>query len=91
MLAKYPLQNGYWADKRADMSKIRVPAYVLASYSTGLHTLGSMRGYEEIPHENKWFVGALDSQPPSIRVGTQDMPVLMLDVQAPRSPNAGMV
>ncbi|KAJ1325493.1 hypothetical protein MN608_08686 [Microdochium nivale] len=55
MLAKYPLYNGYWADKRADMSKIRVPAYILASYSTGLHTRGSMRAYEEIPHENKWL------------------------------------
>ncbi|KAH6950130.1 Alpha/Beta hydrolase protein [Fusarium avenaceum] len=38
MLDQYPLQNAYWADKRADMSKINIPAYVLASYSTGLHT-----------------------------------------------------
>ncbi|KAH0592484.1 hypothetical protein MHUMG1_09755 [Metarhizium humberi] len=55
MLRKYPLQNEYWADKRADMSRIRVPAYILASYSTALHTLGSFRGFEEISHEKKWL------------------------------------
>ncbi|WZH48345.1 Alpha/Beta hydrolase protein [Fusarium acuminatum] len=55
MLDQYPLQNAYWADKRADMSKINVPAYVLASYSTVLHTVGSFRGFEEIPHDNKWL------------------------------------
>lgn len=54
MLDRYPLQNAYWADKRADMSKINIPAYVLASYSTGLHTVGSFRGFEEIQHDNKW-------------------------------------
>lgn len=56
MLGQYPLQNAYWADKRADMSKINIPAYVLASYSTALHTVGSFRGFEEIPHNNKWYV-----------------------------------
>ncbi|KAF0642366.1 hypothetical protein FPSE5266_20125 [Fusarium pseudograminearum] len=55
MLDRYPLQNAYWADKRADMSKINIPAYVLASYSTALHTVGSFRGFEEIPHDKKWL------------------------------------
>ena len=61
MLQKYPLQNAYWADKRADMSKINVPAYVLASYSTGLYTLGSFRGFEKIPHDNKWYYQSLQA------------------------------
>ncbi|KAE8406400.1 alpha/beta-hydrolase [Aspergillus pseudonomiae] len=55
MLKKYPLMNEYWADKRADMTKIQVPAYVLASYSTFLHTFGSFRGFTEIPHNKKWL------------------------------------
>ncbi|KAF9889999.1 hypothetical protein FE257_006679 [Aspergillus nanangensis] len=55
MLEKYPYMNEYWADKRAEIHKIEVPAYILASFSTGLHTAGSFRGYEEIPHDKKWL------------------------------------
>jgi predicted acyl esterase len=56
MLAKYPQFNEYWQDKRAIVENIKVPAYVLASYSTFLHTFGSFRGFEGIQNENKWFV-----------------------------------
>jgi hypothetical protein len=54
MVKKYPLMNEYWRDKRARISRIEVPAYILASFSTFLHLPGRLRGYEEIPHENKW-------------------------------------
>jgi predicted acyl esterase len=54
MLEKYPRTNEYWEDKRAQVSRITVPVYVLASYSTFLHTMGSFRGFEEIQHKNKW-------------------------------------
>lgn len=62
MQEKYPLTNSYWEDKRANMKQIQVPAYILASYSTGLHILGSFRGYEEIPHNEKWYVTELLSR-----------------------------
>ncbi|KUL84934.1 hypothetical protein ZTR_07835 [Talaromyces verruculosus] len=55
MQKKYPLSDSYCEDKRANMKQIQVPAYILASYSTGIHTLGSFRGYEEIPHNEKWL------------------------------------
>ncbi|KEF51222.1 uncharacterized protein A1O9_12725 [Exophiala aquamarina CBS 119918] len=55
MLKLYPFMNGYWLDKRAKIEEIRTPAYVLASMSTCLHTVGSLRGFEEIPHEKKWL------------------------------------
>ncbi|KAH7079144.1 Alpha/Beta hydrolase protein [Paraphoma chrysanthemicola] len=55
MIAKYPFMNDYWEDKRANISLIQVPAYVLASMSTMLHTVGSLRGFEEIPHDKKWL------------------------------------
>ncbi|KAL4875169.1 alpha/beta-hydrolase [Aspergillus karnatakaensis] len=55
MLATHPNRNAYWDDKRADFSKIRVPAYILGSYSTNLHTLGAFRAFEEIAHDKKWF------------------------------------
>lgn len=54
MLKKYPLYNDYWEDKRAKLDQISVPAYVLASYSTALHTSGSIRGYNEIGSKEKW-------------------------------------
>ena len=56
MLKQYGLMNDYWIDKRAEVSRIQIPAYVLASYSTFLHLPGSLRGFEEIPHNNKWQV-----------------------------------
>jgi uncharacterized protein len=56
MLRKHPLINDYWRDKRARIEQIQVPAYVLASYSTPLHLPGSLRGFEELPHDKKWFV-----------------------------------
>ncbi|KAH8838284.1 hypothetical protein MCOR27_005775 [Pyricularia oryzae] len=56
MLEKHPNYNEYWQDKRADIGLIQVPAYIGASYSSNLHTLGSFRGFEEIPHEKKWLV-----------------------------------
>ncbi|KAK1982483.1 Alpha/Beta hydrolase protein [Colletotrichum cereale] len=55
MLDKFPLMNEYWADKRARLEKIKIPAYILASYSTGLHTVGSFRGFEDIQHDQKWL------------------------------------
>jgi hypothetical protein len=54
-LRDFPSMNEYWSSKRADMTRITVPAYVLASYSTFLHTFGSFRGFAEIPHSKKWY------------------------------------
>ncbi|KAK1995275.1 alpha/beta-hydrolase [Colletotrichum falcatum] len=55
MVDKYPDRREYWDDKRARMDLIQVPAYILGSYSTMLHTIGSFRGFEEIPHQKKWI------------------------------------
>ncbi|KAF2654184.1 alpha/beta-hydrolase [Lophiostoma macrostomum CBS 122681] len=55
MIRKYPLMNEYWADKKPQLSKIEVPMYVLASYSTGLHLEGSIRGWKYASSKNKWL------------------------------------
>lgn len=55
MIEKFPSMNEYWADKRAAVSRINVPMYVLASYSTGLHTRGSFRGFTEAQSDQKWY------------------------------------
>ncbi|CAK7237813.1 hypothetical protein SBRCBS47491_010158 [Sporothrix bragantina] len=54
MIYKYPTWNEYWEKKRAKLENIEIPAYVLASYSTGLHTEGSFRGFENI-RGPKWL------------------------------------
>ncbi|KIW10703.1 hypothetical protein PV08_11667 [Exophiala spinifera] len=55
MIKQHPLMNGYWADKRAQAHLIDIPAYILASMSTSLHTVGSIRCFEDIPHQKKWL------------------------------------
>ncbi|KAJ5814182.1 uncharacterized protein N7503_000932 [Penicillium pulvis] len=55
MIDRYPLMNEYWEDKRAKSHLIKAPAYVLASMSSALHTIGSLRSFEDIPHEEKWL------------------------------------
>ncbi|GME47266.1 hypothetical protein N7469_002106 [Neofusicoccum parvum] len=55
MLEKHPLFNEYWQDKVVELSNINVPSYVLASYSTNLHTSGSIRAYKDIGTEKKWL------------------------------------
>lgn len=54
MLEKYPLFNEYWEDKKSKLENINVPAYILASYSTSLHTTGSIRAYNKIASKDKW-------------------------------------
>lgn len=56
MIRKYPLYNGYWDDKRAKIKQIDVPMYVLASFSSGIHTEGSLRGFLFSSSEEKWCV-----------------------------------
>ncbi|KAF7168151.1 hypothetical protein CNMCM5623_001253 [Aspergillus felis] len=55
MLTQYPLYNEYWEDKRAKLERVHTPAYVLASYSTSLHTSGSIGGYNRLGSTDKWL------------------------------------
>ena len=43
MAERYPLMNGYWADKIPDFSKVVVPAYVTAGWNH-FHLQGSVNG-----------------------------------------------
>lgn len=52
----HPLFDDYWATKRADLSQIDVPAYVVASWSDhGLHTRGTIEGFKNIASEHKYL------------------------------------
>ncbi|RAH84247.1 alpha/beta-hydrolase [Aspergillus japonicus CBS 114.51] len=55
MYRRSPTMNPYWADKRAEISKIRIPTYVVASYSSFVHTMGSVRGWTEVDSPHKWL------------------------------------
>ncbi|KAJ5701960.1 hypothetical protein N7488_009508 [Penicillium malachiteum] len=55
MIEKYPLMNPYWEDKRPQLQEIKIPMYILASYSTGLHTERSIRAWKYAGSDEKWL------------------------------------
>ncbi len=52
---KYPLMNEMWDDMRANLEKIKVPAYVTAGYSHPLHLRGSVQGFMKMRSRHKWL------------------------------------
>jgi predicted acyl esterase len=57
MERRHPLFDEYWISKNADLSKITVPAFVVASWTDhGLHTRGTIEGFRRIASEDKWLV-----------------------------------
>jgi putative CocE/NonD family hydrolase len=47
--------NAYWEDKSAKLERINAPAYVVASWSNDLHTLGTLEGFRRISSKEKWL------------------------------------
>jgi uncharacterized protein len=57
MYAEHPLWDAYWESKTPDLSKIEVPAFVVASWSDqGLHTRGTLEGFKRISSRHKWLL-----------------------------------
>ena len=54
-LDQWPLMNAYWEDKALDTSVIDIPIYVLASYCSGIHVPGSIRGFNSAKTKDKWL------------------------------------
>jgi hypothetical protein len=52
---KYPLMGELWENKIPDFDKITVPAYVVASYSNTLHTIGTFRAWRRMQSADKWL------------------------------------
>ncbi|KAG5789661.1 hypothetical protein H9Q69_011282 [Fusarium xylarioides] len=56
MLEKHPLYNDYWEAKRIPVENIdNIPMYVVASYSSMLHTYGSFQTFRQAKTEKKWL------------------------------------
>ncbi|WP_271006844.1 CocE/NonD family hydrolase [Listeria seeligeri] len=52
----FPLADAaVWKDKVADPSKIIIPAFVIASYSNTLHTMGTFRSWRSLASKEKWL------------------------------------
>jgi len=55
-MKKYTLANNdIWLDKKANHQKIKIPAYIVASYGNSLHTMGTFRSWRNISSEKKWL------------------------------------
>jgi uncharacterized protein len=53
---RHPLDDAFWASKRPSLENIDVPALVCANWSDhGLHTRGSIEGFERISSRQKWL------------------------------------
>jgi len=52
---RYPLMNHLWDTKIPRFENISVPAYIVASYSNTIHTLGTFRGWRRIASREKWL------------------------------------
>jgi predicted acyl esterase len=53
----HPLYDEFWAGKNADLSKISVPAFVVASWTDhGLHNRGTIEGFKQISSADKWLI-----------------------------------
>ncbi|KAL2060398.1 hypothetical protein VTL71DRAFT_9793 [Oculimacula yallundae] len=55
MIDKEPHMNAYWEDKNPKIHGIDIPMYALMSYSSGLHTEGSYRGWKYADSKEKWL------------------------------------
>jgi uncharacterized protein len=54
MTHRYPLWNAYWDDKSPKFANIECPIYALSSFSTMLHTEGTIRGFLFSSSKDKW-------------------------------------
>ncbi len=52
---EHEFYDKYWESKRVDFSKIKVPSYILGSYSSMLHTMGAVRAWRDTNTEKKWL------------------------------------
>ena len=55
MVVTHTLLDAYWQDKIARLNNIRIPAYVVASYTNPVHTHGTFAGFREISSKDKWL------------------------------------
>jgi predicted acyl esterase len=54
--AEHPFFDAYWESKAAKYTGIKVPAYIVASWTDhGMHTRGTLEGFKRIASKQKWL------------------------------------
>jgi len=54
--AAHPFYDEFWASKASELERIRVPAWVVGSWSDqGLHTRGTLEGFRRMSSPQKWL------------------------------------
>ena len=53
LIHRYPLMNAYWDSKIPQLKNIRIPAYIVASYSSQLDTRGTLEAFNQIGSREK--------------------------------------
>ena len=51
----HPFFDRYWEQHRAEVEKIDIPVYAVASWSNAIHTPGSIRAYRRLAGTPKWL------------------------------------
>ena len=56
MLDRFPYINEYWdKEKRVAFQNIRVPTYLVASWTSNVHPYGTLRAWNRISSKEKWL------------------------------------
>jgi hypothetical protein len=55
VLPEHRYDDLFWAHLRPDIARINVPMYVVASYTTGLHSVGSVQVFRDAVVKEKWL------------------------------------
>ncbi|KAF4876388.1 Cocaine esterase [Colletotrichum siamense] len=54
-IEKWPLMNPYWEDKIPKIENIDIPMYVVAGYSSSIHSYGTIQGFRAAKSKKKWL------------------------------------
>lgn len=55
MMKKHPYMNDYWRGKIFSAADVKVPAYVVASWINSVHTVGTLKQYQQLDHDKTWL------------------------------------
>jgi uncharacterized protein len=55
MLEQHPMLDDYWRSKAAQLDRITVPTYAVASYANKVHTRGTIHAFNAVASEQKWL------------------------------------
>ncbi len=58
MIKAYPLMNEHWEDKICHADNIKIPTYMISSYTNVIHPHGTFRIYlemDKVNHDNLWL------------------------------------